>query len=181
MTAPDVRDTGERLERLLADLATLGEPRVSEKVEELVRLLVRLYDAGLARILDIVCGQLDDNAKFGQLLANDELVASLLVLHGLHPVGIEARVRSVIGELGAKADGVRLLGVDEDGVAHLELTPTGCGSSAATRSREIERTLADAVPDLTAVRVRETPKAKAAQQIIPMEALFRNPSAAAPR
>ena len=64
--------------------------------------------------------------------ASDELVAHLLLLHGLHPVPVAERVRGRSDEvrpyLGSHGGGVELLGV-EDGVVRLRLE----GSCTAAR------------------------------------------------
>ena len=74
-------------------------------------------------------------------LVEDELVASLLVLHGLHPKDTETRVVEALDEvrpyLGSHAGGVELLGVDPEGVVHLRLEGScdGCPSSTMTVKR----------------------------------------------
>src|SRR4051812_49599203 len=59
--APDLRATGERIEVLL-EAASAGGRVARERAEELVRLVVDLYGAGLERLLDIAydTGRLDD-------------------------------------------------------------------------------------------------------------------------
>ena len=71
-----------------------------ERAEELVRLVADLYGAGLERMLDILhdAGRLDDDVLAA--LAGDELVASLLLVHGLHPYDVHTRVEQAL-------DGVR--------------------------------------------------------------------------
>ena len=90
-----------------------------------------LYGDGLARIV----------ARVGPATArappSDELVAHLLLLHGLHPVPVEERVRDALDGvrpyLDSHGGGVELLGV-EDGVVQLRLEGScdGCPSSTAT-------------------------------------------------
>ena len=96
---PDLRATGERIEALL-DAASAGGRVARERAEELVRLVVDLYGAGLERLLEIVheSGRLDDELL--DRLAADDLVASLLLVHGLHPYDVETRVARAL-------DGVR--------------------------------------------------------------------------
>jgi hypothetical protein len=182
-TVPDVANTGAEVERLLAELT--GDARTREQVEELVGLLVRLYGEGLARIVELL-GTLDDRTggdphDIAELLTSDELVSSLLILHGLHPLPVDERVRGAIAALGPAGDGVRLVGVAADGVATLELTPTGCGSSVANRRRELEHALTVAVPDLTGVEIRELPRPKRGPQLIAVDALFPDRPAAVSR
>ncbi|MGH3002475.1 MAG: NifU family protein [Gaiellaceae bacterium] len=94
-----------------------------------VQAIVELYGEGLRRVLERVAD--------GDPLENDELVSHLLLLHDLHPVGLEERVAGALEEvrpyLGSHGGDVELLGV-EDGVARLRLNGTcdGCPSSAVT-------------------------------------------------
>ncbi len=87
----NLRANGERIEHLL-DASAAGGPLAKERAEELVRLVVELYGAGLERVLEIVhdAGGLNDEALDG--LADDALVTSLLLVHGLHPYSVEERI-----------------------------------------------------------------------------------------
>ena len=78
--APDPAATGERIEALL-DAAATGGPVARERAEELVRLVVELYGAGLERMLELAydAGALDDALL--ESLASDHLVSSLLLVH----------------------------------------------------------------------------------------------------
>lgn len=171
---------GARVEQLLDGLTSAADPQARAQAEELVRLLVQLYGAGLARIIEIVTGELDDSTRFAELLIADELVASLLILHGLHPLDPSRRVQAALDNLGDQADGVRLLGID-DGVARLELQLKGCSSGGAALRQRIERAVAEAVPELTAVEVAELARAKAGPQLISVESLFRDRTVTVPR
>jgi hypothetical protein len=139
--APGIRETGRRVEQLLDSLASASEPQLRMHAEELVGLLVDLYGAGLSRIVSIVTEHsAGDAARLADLMAADELVSGLLVLHGLHPLDIHTRVQAAIDDvlpsLRQPAPEVELLGVDEAGVVRLRWTAavssgsgsSGCGS-----------------------------------------------------
>src|SRR3954469_16491729 len=121
---PDLRATGERIEALL-EAAAAGGTMARERAEELVRLVVDLYGAGLERLLDIAheCGRLDDELL--DRLAADDLVASLLAVHGLHPYDLGTRVAraldSVRPYLGSHGGDVQLLDVTDDGTVRLRM------------------------------------------------------------
>ncbi len=76
--------------------------------------------------------------------------ASLLLLHDLHPVDVADRVVGALDHvrpyLGSHAGGIELLGVDDDGVAHLRLEGScdGCPSSAVTLQLAVERAVLEA-------------------------------------
>jgi len=149
----ELRAAGDRIEILMGELAA-ASPAVRGKAEELVRLLMQLYGAGLDRILSAV----DDagQAAAGPILAKlaaDDLVASLLVLHDLHPLDLEARVARALDhvrpDLGSHGDDVELLGV-ADGVVRLRLA--GKSSTAALR-QVIEKAIQEAAPDIARIEV----------------------------
>ncbi|MEV5749577.1 NifU family protein [Actinoallomurus sp. NPDC052308] len=153
----DVRATGDRVDALLAELGRLGDAATAAKVEELLRSVVGLYGAGLERVMEIVTET--DAAETLRRLASDELVSGLLVLHDLHPLTAEERVRAALDQvrpyLGLHDGGVELLGVDAEGVVRLRLEGTchGCPSSRVTVTQAIERAIAGAAPEVSRVDV----------------------------
>jgi Fe-S cluster biogenesis protein NfuA len=157
--SPQPREVGYRVEQLLTELRAVSDPATRDKAEELVRLLVELYGAGLDRIMEIVAGSSAGRAELIARLADDELVASLLILHGLHPLSVEERVHQALDGvrpyLGSHAGDVELLGVDESGVVRLALRGScdGCASSSVTVKLAIERAIEEAAPEVTSVQV----------------------------
>lgn len=176
---PDPEETGARVQALLDELTSAGDPAVVERAEELVRALMDLYGAGLARVVELVAASGD--AGLRDALTADGLVGALLVLHDLHPRDVEDRVRGALDEvrpyLGSHAGGVELLGIDDDGVVHLRLEGTcdGCPSSAVTVKDAIERAIGDAAPEVTGVHVQglAEPAGSGGQpHLVPVESLF---------
>jgi Fe-S cluster biogenesis protein NfuA/nitrite reductase/ring-hydroxylating ferredoxin subunit len=170
---PDPRDVGERIESLL-DASAAGGPMARERAEELVRVVVDLYGAGLERLLEIVheCGRLDDAVL--SALAADDLVSSLLAVHGLHPDDVETRVgRALDGVrpyLGSHGGDVELVGIGEDGVVRLRMLGScdGCPSSSVTLTLAVEGAVLDAAPEVTGVQVEEPARSGG---VIPVSAL----------
>ncbi|MCW2913610.1 MAG: hypothetical protein JWN52_1678 [Actinomycetia bacterium] len=161
----DLRAVESRIEELLAELGR--QPGVRERADELIRLLIELYEEGLGRIAELLpAGELDR-------LAADDLVGSLLILHDLHPHSTMDRVhRALEGVrpyLGSHAGGVELLGLGDDGVVLLRLEGTckGCPSSTVTVKLAIERAILDAAPEVTGVRVDDLEPAPELLQIQP--------------
>ena len=119
-----------RVERLIDE--------ADERCLPVVAALVEMYGEGLARVV----GSLDSEqvAK----LAEDPLVADLLLLHDLHPVSVENRVREAIAASGAYAV---VVGV-EGGVARVRAADDG-------RRKTIEEAVVAAAPDLERVEFVE--------------------------
>jgi Fe-S cluster biogenesis protein NfuA len=154
--AKNLRAVSDRIEALLAEVRALGDPRARETAEELVRLLMELYGAGLERMLEIV-DEADAGELFGRF-AKDDLVASLMILHGLHPQDIEDRIAGALERvrpyLASHGGDVRLLGV-ADGVVRLRLEGSchGCPSSTVTMKLAIERAIEEAAPEVARIEV----------------------------
>ena len=131
----------ERVEALLDEVETFP-PEQREVATELVQALLDMYGEGLSRIVTRC-----------DVPVEDELVAHLLLLHGLHPLPVGERVSGALDEvrpyLVAHGGGVELLGVDE-GVVHLRLEGAcnGCPSSALTLTSAVEEAIMRAAPDV---------------------------------
>jgi Fe-S cluster biogenesis protein NfuA/nitrite reductase/ring-hydroxylating ferredoxin subunit len=153
-----VQQTGERVEALIAALSGSADPAAAGAAEELVGLLVGLYGDGLAQIVAVLGSHGEAGAQLLDALTRDPLVASLLVLHDLHPLSTDERIQQALDQvrpyLGSHAGGVQYLGVT-DGVARLRLEGSchGCPSSTVTVRLAIETAVRDAAPEVTEVVV----------------------------
>ncbi len=133
----------------------MAGPSTWQRVEELVRRLVALQGEGLGRILEHAAGAGAMTAALVERLCGDELVSSLLLLHGLHPEPTAERVaRAVEGaraRLGAEV-GIELLEIGADQVVRLRLDAgPGCGGSAASLAHAVERAILEAAPEVAGV------------------------------
>lgn len=179
MSAPslDPAASGERIELLLEASSAAG-PIARERAEELVRLVVELYGSGLERLMELAheAGALNDDLLAA--LAGDELVSSLLIVHGLHPVGVEERVQRALDDvrpyLGSHGGDVRLLEVTDEGVVRLQLLGScdGCASSSVTLELAVDGAVRAAAPEVVRIDVEEgQPGAAASGGVIPVEQL----------
>jgi Fe-S cluster biogenesis protein NfuA/nitrite reductase/ring-hydroxylating ferredoxin subunit len=143
------------IERLLEEVESFPDPGARRTTTELVTALLDLYGDGLGRMVALVAER-DDGGELAAALAADELVAHLLLLHGLHPEPVEERVRRALHDvrpyLESHGGDVELLGVD-DGVVRLRLEGSchGCPSSSATLKLAIEDAVHRAAPDIDRV------------------------------
>ena len=144
-----------RVEGLLEELEGVSDPLARAKATEVVQALLDLYGEGFERIVEVVAGH-DSEGSMADSLAGDELVSHLLLLHGLHHVPVEQRVRGALEGvrpyLESHGGNVELLGV-EGGVARLALegSCSGCPSSAMTLKLAIEKAIHEAAPDIDEV------------------------------
>jgi hypothetical protein len=145
---PDVDETVGRMEALLAEFD--GEDaRARQRAEELIRLLMQLYGAGLCRIVEMLRQRDPLDAV---RLADDKLVGSLLLLHGLHPETVEERVRKALLRLERRLESHRLVldGIT-DGVARIAVE--GKAVLPAALGEIIEKTIAEFAPDIAGVEI----------------------------
>ncbi len=144
----DSRKAPPAVEALIEHLAQVADPRALESAQALVRAILDMHCAGLARILEHV-STAQDGGGIMDALARDDLVGSLLLLHGLHPLGLEARARAALGRVGASGFRVELLGADE-GVLRVGVTRSADAKRAAGGDRVrvlIEQAIEQAAPD----------------------------------
>jgi Fe-S cluster biogenesis protein NfuA/nitrite reductase/ring-hydroxylating ferredoxin subunit len=167
----DDRQTGARVERveaLLEQVEALPDPDARDVATELVQALLDLYGEAFARMVD--------QARDPQALAGDELISHLLMLHGIHPVPQEARVREALDEvrpyLASHGGNVELVSV-EDGVVLLRMegSCSGCPSSTMTLKLAIEDAIQKAAPDVVSIEARDAAPTPAAGliQLTPLE------------
>ncbi|WP_405747003.1 hypothetical protein OG422_28365 [Streptomyces sp. NBC_01525] len=154
-------ETARRVEAVLDRLAAHDDPGVGAAAEELVRVLMDFYGTGLARVLALT-GTADGTPP--PELLDDECVAGLLVLHGLHPEDAPARIARALRAAGA-GDAV-VEGFDgTTGALRLSQEDGGCpGTADATRQR-IEAALACHAPEVTGVALERTAAAAPLLQI----------------
>ncbi len=156
----ELHAVAHRIEQLLEQLQSSAGARVWSQIEELVRALTDLYGAGLIRTVELAGRWAATSAGTELLdeLAGDELVASLLVLHDIHPESLQVRAGRAVDAAGRdvrKHGGeLRLTGV-ESGVVHVSVTATGtgCGSDPAGLTEIVRQGLVDALPDATSIEV----------------------------
>ena len=150
------REESERIQLLLDEVRELAPRPAWQRVEELIQRLVSLYGEGLKRLL-LHARECGADGRLTERLTDDELVSSLLLLHDLHPVDTEGRVRKAIerlrphlAERGAR---VELIGI-ADGTARVRFAGgSGCGATALQQL--VRRTIEEAAPELTSVELEE--------------------------
>jgi Fe-S cluster biogenesis protein NfuA len=161
------RDQAQRIEALLQVVEAFPDQEARATTEELIQMVLDMYGQGLTRMLELIAQSGATGQDLLAMLAGDELVGALLLLHGLHPQPLAERVaetfnafQTYLARHGGKAE---LLCV-EQGVAyiHLESTGPGCSSTLQLLQTKLEEVLYQAVPDLEDLRIEsaQTPVAQ---------------------
>jgi len=181
MAPIDLRATGDRIEALLGELESALDARAWEQVQDVVSLVTELYGGGLARVLELAA----DDVDLRRRMADDELVASLLVLHDLHPLELDDRVHQAIESvrpyLGSHGGDVEILSIDGGaGVVSLRLLGScdGCSSSSVTLELAVQRAIQEAAPEITRIDVEGAAEEPATTSLTTPVTLGRKPTPA---
>ena len=170
---PAVRALLGALNEQLDQLEAMPGP-VSELGLTVVAGVAEIYGQALIRTLELA-----DPAAVERML-DDELIAHLLALHGIHPESVEKRLTRVIDELRAAVSDqggtVELDRLDET-VAVVRVALGARASRSADVEHTIRRAVMTAVPELANVTIVPAGNASATA-FVPLEALMRTASSA---
>jgi Fe-S cluster biogenesis protein NfuA len=148
----------ERIEQLLRSFER-EPPPLRENARELVQTLLEAHGDCLERMLGIVYEHGEAGQTLIDELARDEIISGLLLLHGLHPLDFETRVRQALERvrpsLAAHGGNVELLDIGPDRVIRLSLKGScdGCPSSHQTLTSTIEESVYAAAPETGGIEV----------------------------
>jgi Fe-S cluster biogenesis protein NfuA/nitrite reductase/ring-hydroxylating ferredoxin subunit len=163
-----------RVQELQSRLESVEDPQARELAEELVSAVVQMYGAGLERILHSLLAGGEEGERLALELAEDPRVATLLLIHDLHPVGLEERVQRALEHvrpyMESHGGNVELLSLNE-GVARISLrgSCSDCAASSVTLELAIKQALEEAAPDLEGLEV-EGVAPDTAGMVLPMAA-----------
>jgi Fe-S cluster biogenesis protein NfuA len=170
---PEVRALLGALNDQLDQLEAMPGP-VSELGLTVVAGVAEIYGQALIRTLELA-----DPAAVERML-DDELIAHLLALHGIHPESVEKRLTRVIDELRAAVSDqggtVELDRLDET-VAVVRVALGARASRSADVEHTIRRAVMTAVPELANVTIVPAGSASATA-FVPLEALMRTATSA---
>jgi Fe-S cluster biogenesis protein NfuA len=153
----DLSELSARIDDLVQRIEFIGDPAVRANVVTLVQSLMDLHQRGFARIVELL--QADENgSRLLPSLAGDELVGGLLVLYGLHPDGLESRIKKAVAkvsaELASTKSSVELTGI-EDGIVRIRLRGAshGCSSNTADLEKLVRDAVYSEAPDVERVDI----------------------------
>jgi Fe-S cluster biogenesis protein NfuA/nitrite reductase/ring-hydroxylating ferredoxin subunit len=167
------RTAGDRIQTLL-DASAVSGTAVRERTEQLAGELTDLYGTALERMVSIAA---ESAPELVGAFAADELVASLMLVHGVHPHGVERRIEDALDSvrpyLGSHGGDVTLLEVVDD-VVRLRFTGSckSCPSSAVTLEFAVEDAVRAAAPEITTIEVVAAEPDSAAAAVISADSLM---------
>ncbi|HXB66106.1 MAG TPA: DUF5947 family protein [Solirubrobacteraceae bacterium] len=156
-----------RVQELQGRLEESEDSATRRLAEELVAAVTQMYGGGLRAVVESLFAAGDAGARIATSLAEDPLVATLLLIHDLHPVSLEQRVRAALEQvrpyMESHGGNVELLSL-ERGVARIRLqgSCSHCSASTVTLEQAIKGALEERAPDLEGLEVEGvTPQAAA--------------------
>lgn len=141
-----------RIDELVAAVEAMADPAAQANARELLQAVLELHRQGISRVLELAGAE--NTAAF----ARDDLVASLLLLHDLHPAPLEERARAAVArarpELAAEGCTVEFIELREGVVrVRLERLAGGHHTRAATVHAALEETIWAMAPDAAGVEI----------------------------
>lgn len=152
-------DRVQRIEGLVRALDAAPDDPLRATALELVRAVMDLHGAGLERIVRIVRQAGVDGQAVMAGFTGDDLVASLLLLHSLHPLDLDARVAQALDRLQAhfrgSGAGVELVAVIAGTVRLRIHAGRGCAASPSSVRAAVNDAFRAAAPDAAAVEIED--------------------------
>lgn len=147
-----------KIEEFVSAIEKAADPNLRASAIGLLQTLMDLHGAGIERVMEIVFDSGQSGREIIDRLGQDDIVSSLLLLYGLHPLDLEARVLQALEKvrpyLRSHAGDVEIASID-DGAVRLRLQGScnGCASSAMTMKTAIEEAVYEFAPDVTSLEV----------------------------
>lgn len=151
----------EKIEGLVRTIENLPDASARSSAVALMQALMEFHGDGLDRMMEIIAATGAEGSFVFDKFAGDEIVSSLLLLYGLHPLSLEDRVSQALEKvrpyLDSHGGNVELLGIN-DGVVKLRLEGSckSCPSSSVTLKLAIEEAIYVAAPDVVSIEAEGT-------------------------
>lgn len=164
MTSDDeaLRAESSQIEAILDELRALIPAPAFQRVEDVLGRVVRMHGAGLARSLIYARSAGADASQLDELCCADDLVASLMLLHNLHPRTPAQRIAGALvllcKELGLP-DGALVLESLHGGAVTLRASSSLGGGAMASRVAEgiVHRVVEAAAPEIASIEITGLP------------------------
>jgi Fe-S cluster biogenesis protein NfuA len=172
----DFRQQAETIERLVVKLDTAADPLLKAVAKDLVQALMALHGAAFERALELL-HELGNPGGIIERLGRDELVASVLLLYGLHPEDMRARILSALENirpgLNKQNASAELVGLDDAGAVtiHFQVKAGSCGSTPGSVRSRIEAAVQNAAPDASSITLKDVGIPSSGAAFVPLTAL----------
>ena len=154
----EMNSHGARIQQLLEQIEALPGASTRELIHEFMEATLAFYGQGLARILQVVSEAGPGSQNVYQQMINDKVVRGLLLIHDLHPVDLQTRLRDALDHVrpylqshGGNVELISLTG--QSARLRLQGTCKSCASSTVTLELAIRHAIEEACPDLVGFEV----------------------------
>jgi hypothetical protein len=162
-----------RLEGLIAEVEQVCSRESLPLVRELVRLLLEVHQSGLRELLQALAEATPGGSgELMRVAARRPVVASLLLMHGLHPDAVGGRVERAVREANDAVPGQAVAELSRLDGANAFVRTRGKAAPLSLLRKAVERAVCERAPDAT-LFVEEEVEADAAPavRLIPLERL----------
>ena len=147
-----------RLGELVNDLEALPDNDERLAARELVQLLLDVHGTAIERLMEIVFESGPGGDAVIARAADDPAVSQILLLHSLHPDGLEERIMKALDAAARKLrrhDGEADLISIHDGGVKIRLRTAGhnCGSTTDRLKSIVEACIYDLAPDVASLEI----------------------------
>lgn len=143
----------DRIEELVHRAEAIGDPNVRGIAVDLLQAVLTFHAAALERMMEISAAAGPSGEAILKRAAEDDLVSSMLLLHGLHPDDLETRVNRAVEKLreafGSAGAGLSLVVIEDDSV-RLRFETERAWSGAPMKA-SIEGAIYQAAPEIAHV------------------------------
>jgi len=163
MNNAEFQQHAEKIEKQVQRVTELADDGARVAALDLMQSLMDLHGAGITRIVEVLSESGEAGRRSLEELGRDPMVCGLLVLYGIHPVPLEARVHEALERIDAqlrKQSGtVELLDIG-DGVVRvsIEASGNGCHSSPDALKQMVEQAVREAAPEIVEVIAEGVPE-----------------------
>lgn len=147
------------IEECLAAIASCGNAAAVDAARALVQSILGLHRLALSRMLELVQRGGGSAGSLLEELAGDDLVSNLLLLHDLHPIGLERRLATALGEAAprlAELGGRVAAYTVEQGVIEVHVADLQTGPATMAARLIVEELVVKHVPDAAGLRFTGT-------------------------
>jgi len=148
---------GERIETLIGQLGSVTDPTVRQNTEQFIRQLTEMYGAALGRICQIL-DQDEPSRRIFKIVCQDNLIASLLILHRLHPQDVVTRIEHALERVSPHLElhggDVKVVAVkDSNAYLRIEGAREGAFLSSPTVRMKLKQALEEFAPEIEAIEI----------------------------
>ncbi|HSU52753.1 MAG TPA: NifU family protein [Candidatus Dormibacteraeota bacterium] len=149
----ELNEHTNRLEEIIEQVERFPNPAAKALMHECLQSLLAMYGEGLGRMITVLQADGVSGEKLLSNMAEDKLVRSLLLVHGLHPIDLETRLKTALDQvrpyMQSHGGNVEIVSLQDD-FARLRLLGAckGCPSSRVTLELAVRKAVEDHCPDL---------------------------------